>query len=86
MSLEVFTHYFGLHYCAGSTQPLNEMSTRNISWGVSGRFLGLTILSPSFANCLEIWEPRYTRENRAKKAEMTLGESKNEVACNIERI
>jgi len=33
----------------GSTQPLTEMSTRNISWGKSGRCLGLTILPPSYA-------------------------------------
>ena len=33
----------------GSTQPLTETSTSNI-------FLGLTILPPSCAECLEIWE------------------------------
>jgi hypothetical protein len=40
------------------TQPLTEMSTRNISWGKVGRCVGLTTLPPSFADCLEIWEPR----------------------------
>jgi len=41
----------------GLTQPLTEMSTRNISWGGKGdRCLGLTTLPPSCADCLEIWE------------------------------
>jgi len=39
-----------------STQPLTEMSTRNISWGKGGRYVGLTNLPPSCADCLEIWE------------------------------
>jgi hypothetical protein len=30
----------------GSTQPLTEMSTRNISWGKDGRCVGLTTLPP----------------------------------------
>jgi len=43
----------------GLTQPLTEMSTKNISWGGKGcRFVGLTTLRPSCANCLEIWEPQ----------------------------
>jgi hypothetical protein len=34
-----------------------EMSTRNISWGgKGGRCVGLTTLSYSCADCLEIWE------------------------------
>jgi len=33
----------------GSTQPLTEMSTRNISWGKGGRCLRLTTLPPSCA-------------------------------------
>jgi hypothetical protein len=37
----------------GSTQPLTEMSTRNISWR-----LRLTTLPPSFAGCLESLEPQ----------------------------
>jgi hypothetical protein len=42
-----------------STQPLTEMSTRNISWGGKrGRCVGLTTLPPSCADCLEIWEPQ----------------------------
>jgi hypothetical protein len=36
----------------GSTQPVTEMSTRNISWG--GGFKGG--LPPSCADCLKIWE------------------------------
>jgi len=41
----------------GLTQPLTEMSTRNISWGgKGGRCVWLTTLPPSCANCLEIWK------------------------------
>jgi hypothetical protein len=40
----------------GSTQPLTEMSTRNISWGgKGGRCVRLTTLPPSCADCLDIW-------------------------------
>ena len=43
----------------GSTLPLTEMNTRNISRGVKGgRCVGLTTIPPSCANCLEIWNPR----------------------------
>jgi hypothetical protein len=43
----------------GPTQPLTEMSTRNISWGGKGsRCVGLTTLPSSCADCLEIWEPQ----------------------------
>ena len=43
----------------GFTQPLTEMSARNISWGgKGGRCVGLTTLPPSCADCLEIWEPQ----------------------------
>ena len=43
----------------GLTQPLTEMSTRNISYGgKGGRRVGLTILPPSCADCLEILEPQ----------------------------
>ena len=42
----------------GLTQPLTEMSTRNISRGKGGRCVGLTTLPPSCADCLEIWEPQ----------------------------
>jgi len=41
----------------GLTQPLTEMSTRNISWGVKA-CVGLTTLPPSCADCLEIWDPQ----------------------------
>jgi hypothetical protein len=41
-----------------STQPLTEMSTRNISWGKGGQRVGLTTLPPSCADCLKIWEPQ----------------------------
>ena len=41
------------------TRPLTEMSTRNITWGSKGSWcVGLTVLPPSCANCLEIWEPQ----------------------------
>jgi hypothetical protein len=47
----------GCTVALGSTQPLTEMSTRSISWGgKGGRYVGLTILPPSCANCLQIWE------------------------------
>jgi hypothetical protein len=41
----------------GSTQPLTEMSTRNLPWrGKGGRCVGLTTLPPSCADCLEsLW-------------------------------
>jgi len=38
----------------GSTQPLTEMTTRNISWGKGGRCVGLTTLSPLCADFLQI--------------------------------
>jgi hypothetical protein len=45
----------------GLTQPLTEMSTRNISWKGGGgkgcRGVGLTTLPPSCADCVEILEP-----------------------------
>jgi len=42
----------------GLTQPLTEMSTRNISWGgKGGRYVGLTTLAPLRAECFEMWEP-----------------------------
>jgi len=55
---------FHWHYTSGRTmalgltQPLTEMSTRNISWGKGGRCIRLTTLPPSCADCLEIWEPQ----------------------------
>jgi len=55
-----FFHFYnpsGRTMALGLTQPPTEMITRNISWGKSGRCLGLTTLTPSCADCLEIWEP-----------------------------
>ena len=48
---------FGSTVSLGSTQPLTEMSTRNIYWGEGGkggRWVGLTTLSSSCTNCHEI--------------------------------
>ena len=43
----------------GSTQPLTDMSTRsNVLRGKGGWGVGLTILPPSYADCLEIWKPQ----------------------------
>ena len=48
----------------GLTQPLTEMSTRNISLrGKSSWCIGLTTLP--CANCLETWEPQPPRTLRA---------------------
>jgi len=43
----------------GLTQPLKETSTRNTNFlgGKGGQCVGLTTLPPSYADCLEIWEP-----------------------------
>ena len=42
-----------------STQPLTEISTRNISWGgEAGQCVRPRTLPLSCANCLEIWEPQ----------------------------
>ena len=49
-----------------STQPLTEMSTRDISrMGKSGRCVGLTTLPNSCAECHEIWEPQPSGDLRA---------------------
>jgi hypothetical protein len=44
----------------GLTEPLTQMSTRNISWGrgKGGWCVGLTTLPPSCADCLEILVPQ----------------------------
>jgi len=42
----------------GLTQPLTEMSTRNISWGKGGQCVGLITLPPSCADYLEIRDPQ----------------------------
>ena len=50
----------------GSTQPLREMSTRNIFLGgKGGRCVGLITLPPSCAGCLEMWELQTPRTDRA---------------------
>jgi hypothetical protein len=42
----------------GLTQPLTEMSTRDISWGKGGWCIGLTTLPHSCADCQKIREPQ----------------------------
>ena len=43
----------------GSTQPPTEMSTRSIYlWDNGGRCVELTVLPPTYADCLEIWQPQ----------------------------
>jgi hypothetical protein len=49
----------------GSTQPLTEMSTRNISWGKGGRSVGLTTLPTLCADCFKIWKPQLPGTLRA---------------------
>jgi len=50
----------------GSIQPLREISTRNISWGRKGNWcMGLTNLPPSYADCVDIWEPQPPGTHRA---------------------
>jgi hypothetical protein len=52
-------HHLIVAMALGPTQPLTEMSTRNISWGGKrGWCVRLTTLRPSCANCLEMWEPQ----------------------------
>jgi len=43
----------------GLTQPVTEMSTRMFPGGKGDRGVWLTILPPSCAGCLEIWEPQH---------------------------
>ena len=42
----------------GLTQPLTEMSSRNISWAKAGLFVILITLPLSFVDCLQICEPQ----------------------------
>ena len=42
----------------GLTQPLTEMSTRNVSWGGKGGQCVELTLPPLCADCLEIREPQ----------------------------
>lgn len=51
----------------GSTQPLTEVSTLNISWGGKGvQYVRLATLPPSCADCLEILEPQTPETRRAR--------------------
>jgi hypothetical protein len=61
VSLEFFIDIpYGRTMALGLTQSVIEISTMNIFWGgdEGGRCVGLTNLSPSRADCLEIWEPQ----------------------------
>ena len=49
-------HPSGRTMALGLTQPVTEVRTKNINWGKGGRCVGLTILPPLCADCLEIWE------------------------------
>ena len=55
----------GRNMALGSTQPLTEMNTRNISRGKGGRRVGLIILPFSCADCHEIWDPQFPGTLRA---------------------
>jgi len=60
VSLEVFIDIIFLAAIwPWGTQPLTEMSTRNICWGINvASAYRLTTLPPSQAYCHEIWEPQ----------------------------
>jgi hypothetical protein len=54
----------------GSTQPLTEISTRNISWSIGGRCVGLTSLQlscPSVAVVLTLVQTKQIRINILKR-------------------
>jgi hypothetical protein len=48
---------FGGRIAQGITQPLTEVSTRNISWSKGGWCVWPSNLQLSYADCEEIWEP-----------------------------
>jgi len=55
----------GCTMALGSTQPLAEMITKNISWrGKGDRCVGLTTLTTSCADCREILEPQLPGTHR----------------------
>jgi len=50
---------FRLHYGPGVDSASNRNEYQEyILGGKDGRYIGLTTLPPSCANCLEIWEPQ----------------------------
>ena len=50
------------HYGHGVDPPHNRNKYQEyFQWGKGGWCIGLTTLSPSFANCLEIWEAQPPR-------------------------
>jgi hypothetical protein len=53
--LKLIRLYVDTTMALGSTKPVTEMSTRNISCGKGCRCVGLTTLSTSCADCLKIW-------------------------------
>ena len=53
------TQSFRPHYGPGVDSASNRNEYREyFLWGKDGRCVGLTILPPSCADCLEIWEPQ----------------------------
>jgi hypothetical protein len=55
-----------------STQPLTEMSIRNISWGKGGRCVGLTTLPLSCADCPKTGSLKLLKPSGPVKALMEL--------------
>jgi len=49
----------------GSTEPLTNEYQQYFLWGKGGRSIWLTTFSPSYADCLEIWEPHPPETIRA---------------------
>ena len=60
MSLEFFINLIlQPHYGHGDDLPCNRNEYQGyFQWSKCGWCIGLTTLPPSFANCLEIWEPQ----------------------------
>ena len=54
------------HYSPGDeSAPNRNEYLEYFPWGKGGRCVGLTTLPPSYADCLEIWEPHHRGALRA---------------------